>query len=161
MIFSTADFCDAYSERVNLQIAEPIFQHYGTNTAFCGQITTLKVFEDSQMIRSVLEEKVKDRVLVIDGGGSRRCALVDHRMAAVAAENGWEGMIIYGCIRDAARLARLPIGIRALHAHPLKCHNKDHGVRDHAVNFSGVLFKKDHFLYADADGIIVSETRLS
>lgn len=161
MIFTTAGLCDVYSEKLVIQIAEPIFQPYGAHTSFFGQITTLKVFEDNLLIQSILNEKVKERVLVIDGGGSHRCALVDHKMANIAVENGWQGIIIYGCIRNSALLVEYPIGIRALHAHPLKCHSSGHGEKDQSVNFGGVHFKKDHFLYADADGIIVSETMLS
>ena len=134
---------------------------YGANPAFCGQITTLKVFEDNVLVLTTLQEKVQNRVLVIDGGGSHRCALVDNDLARIAGDNGWMGIVIYGCIRDSALLAQLPIGIRALHAHPLKSHKKDHGDRDLLVSFAGVNFKKDHYLYADMDGIIVSATMLS
>lgn len=159
--FSTSSLCDLYSDKTDIQVADPIFQHFGALTAFSGQITTLKVFEDSLLIRTILEEKVNSKVLVIDGGGSHRCALVDLPLAALAIQNGWRGLIIYGCIRHSDSLASLPIGIRALHPHPLKGHNKDPGERDQSVNFAGVHFKKDHFLYADSDGIIVSETMLS
>ncbi len=134
---------------------------YGANPVFSGQITTLKTIEDNVLVRAVLEEKVENRVLVIDGGGSHRCALVDINLATLAIDNGWQGIVIYGCIRDSAMIAGLPIGIRALHTHPLISHKKDHGDRDLLVSFAGVNFKKDHFLYADMDGIIVSATMLS
>jgi len=134
---------------------------YGANPVFSGQITTLKTFEDNVLVRAVLEEKVENRVLVIDGGGSHRCALVDINLATLAIDNGWQGIVIYGCIRDSSMIAGLPIGIRALHTHPLISHKKDHGDRDLLVSFAGVNFKKDHFLYADMDGIIVSATMLS
>jgi regulator of ribonuclease activity A len=161
MTFTTAQHCDAHASEEHFQIAEPLFLHYGGVADFRGQITTLKVFEDSFLIEITLSEKVTDRILVVDGGGSHRCALIDFNLAQLAAGNGWKGIVVYGCIRDSTRLAELPIGIRALHAHPLKCHKKDHGDRDLSVNFAGVNFKKDHFLYADSDGIIVSETMLS
>jgi regulator of ribonuclease activity A len=161
MTFTTASLCDAYSGNDNFQIAEPLFKFYGANLSFCGQITTLKTFEDNVLVKSVLEEKVQNRVLVIDGGGSHRCALVDNTLALLAIDNGWQGIIVYGCIRDSALIAGLPIGIRALHTHPLKSHKKDHGDRDLLVSFAGVNFKKDHFLYADMDGIIVSASMLS
>ncbi len=159
--FTTAGLCDAHSKEDYFQIAEPLFKSYGGKMDFCGQITTLKTFEDNVLVRAVLEEKVEDRVLVIDGGGSHRCALVDHELANIAVANGWQGIVIYGCIRHAQLLAELPLGIRALHAHPLQSHKRDHGDRDLSVTFAGVNFKKDHFLYADADGIIVSEMMLS
>ncbi|PPC90405.1 MAG: ribonuclease [Methylobacter sp.] len=161
MRFSTADLCDAYSEQEHFQIAEPLFRNYGALTAFSGQISTLKVFEDNVLVRHTLEERVNNRVLVVDGGGSHRCALVGENLAKLAAENGWQGILIYGCIRDSEAINKLPIAIRALHTHPLKSHTKGLGDRDGIVTFAGVNFKKDHYLYADADGIIVSETLLS
>ena len=161
MTFTTANLCDAYSADDHFQIAEPLFRSYGANPAFWGQITTLKVFEDNVLVQSTLKEKVQNRVLVVDGGGSHRCALIDNNLASTAVANGWQGIVVYGCIRDSALTAGLPIGIRALHAHPLKSHKKGHGDRDLLVSFAGVNFKKDHFLYADMDGIIVSATMLS
>ena len=161
MTFTTADLCDAHSDSEHVQIAEPLFRSYGGNPAFCGQITTLKVFEDNALVRSTLMEKVTNRVLVIDGGGSHRCALIGDNLARLAVDNGWHGLIIYGCIRDSAIVNTLPIGVRALHTHPLKSFKKGHGERDITVTFAGVQFKKNQFLYADEDGIIVSETELS
>jgi regulator of ribonuclease activity A len=161
MTFTTAALCDAYSSEDHFQIAESMFISFGGNPKFSGQITTLKTFEDNVLIRNILEEKVQNRVLVIDGGGSQRCALIDANLAATAIENGWQGIVIYGCLRNATAIDSMPIGIRALHSHPLKCHKKDHGDRDLLVSFAGVNFKKDHYLYADSDGIIVSATILS
>lgn len=161
MSFSTADLCDAHSEHEHFQIAEPLFKSYGALTAFNGQISTLKVFEDNVLVRQALEERVDNRVLVVDGGGSHRCALVGENLAKLAIDNGWQGLVIYGCIRDSEAINTLPIAIRALHTHPLKSHKKGLGDRDGVVTFAGVNFKKDHYLYADADGIIVSETLLS
>ncbi|MFA5984542.1 MAG: ribonuclease E activity regulator RraA [Methylococcaceae bacterium] len=160
MSFSTADLCDRYSEQAHFQIAEPLFKAYGGKTEFNGQITTLKVFEDNVLIRQTLEEPGEQRVLVVDGGGSHRCALVGDNLANLALNNGWQGLLIYGCIRDAQVINQLPIGIRALHTHPLKSHKKGLGERDGVVTFAGVNFKKEHYLYADIDGIIVSETLL-
>jgi regulator of ribonuclease activity A len=161
MNFTTADLCDAHSEEEHFQIAEPLFKSYGANPAFCGRITTLKVFEDNVLVRRTLEEKVENRVLVIDGGGSHRCALLGSNLTRLAVDNGWQGIVIYGCLRDSAIIDQLPIGIRALHTHPLKSHKRGIGDRDLLVTFAGVNFKKDHFLYADTDGIIVSDTMLS
>lgn len=161
MTFTTADLCDAHSGESHFQIAEPLLKSYGGHSSFCGQITTVKVFEDNVLVRAVLEEKVQNRVLVVDGGGSHRCALLGHDMAKLAVDNGWQGIVIYGCIRDSAVISQLPMGILALHTHPLKSHKKGHGDRDLLVTFAGVNFRQNHFLYADADGIIVSETMLS
>lgn len=161
MAFSTAQLCDAHAHEVHFQIAEPLFLAYGKHLVFAGQITTVKTFEDNVLVKTVLEDRVQNRVLVIDGGGSHRCALVDYALVKLAVDNGWTGLLVYGCIRDSARIAELPIGIRALHTHPLSSHKKDHGDRDLVVTFAGVNFKKDHFLYADSDGIIVSSAMLS
>ncbi|MGZ8153306.1 MAG: ribonuclease E activity regulator RraA [Methylovulum sp.] len=160
MTFTTADLCDHYSGQNHFQIAEPLFKAYGASASFCGQITTLKTFEGNELIQTTLQEKVDDRVLVIDGGGSHRCALVDENLAKLAISNGWQGLVIYGCIRDSAKIDQLQLGVRARHTHPLKSHKKDAGDRDLVVAFAGVNFKKDHYLYADADGIIVSATML-
>lgn len=159
--FTTAHLCDVHSNEDHFQIAEPLLKRYGAKASFSGQITTIKVFEDNVLIRNTLAEKVDNRILAIDGGGSHRCALVDYELASLAFDNGWQGLVIYGCIRDSALIDQLPLGIRALHAQPLKSHQKGLGDRDQLITFAGINFKKDYFLYADADGIIVSDTRLS
>ncbi|NOQ36702.1 MAG: ribonuclease E activity regulator RraA [Methylococcaceae bacterium] len=161
MSHSTADLCDKYSQHPHFQIAEPAFKHFGKNQQFCGQISTLKVFEDNVLIREMLEEKVENRVLVVDGGGSHRCALLGDDLATLACNNGWQGVIIYGCIRDSKAINQLDIGIRALDTHPLKSHKRGIGEKDALITFAGINFKKNHYLYADEDGIIVSETLLS
>jgi regulator of ribonuclease activity A len=158
---TTAALCDKHSNLAHFQIAEPIFKSFGAQEKFSGQITTLKVFEDNVLIRSTLNEKVDNRILVVDGGGSHRCALFGGNITQLAIENGWQGIIVYGCIRDAAILNTLPFGIRALHAQPLKSQKKGYGDKNILINFAGVQFKKDWYLYADEDGIIVSETMLS
>ncbi len=160
MSFTTADLCDQYSNQPHFQIAEPVFRHFGRQPHFCGQITTLKLFEDNVLLRKTLEEKVEDRVLVIDGGGSHRCALMGENLASLALENGWNGVVIYGCIRDSKQINQLDIGILALNTHPLKSHKRGLGDRDMQITFAGVNFRKDHYLYADEDGIIVSQALL-
>ncbi len=161
MDLTTAYLCDTYTGTENFQVADAVFKQYGEKPTYGGLITTIRCFEDNTMIKTVLAEKVENRVLVIDGGGSHRCALVDAQLATLAVTNGWQGIVIYGCVRDAALLQQIPIGIRALHTHPLLCHGKDSGDRDILVAFAGVNFRKDHFLFADNDGIIVSEAMLS
>lgn len=160
MSFLTADLCDRFSNQESFQIAEPLFRHFGGNRRFCGHITTLKVFEDNTLVRATLEEKVADRVLVIDGGGSKRCALLGDTLASVAIANGWQGIVVYGSIRGSEAIGRLPLGVMALNTHPLRSSKHGHGDRDKMITFAGVNFKKDQYLYADEDGIIVSETKL-
>lgn len=161
MPFTTPDLCDRYFETHHLQILDPLFRSFGANRAFCGRITTLKIFEDNRLIRSVLEEKVEDRVLVVDGGGSHRCALLDAELTRMACANGWSGIIVYGCIRNSVEIAQLPIGVYALHTHPLKSHKSTGGERDILITFAGVNFRCGHYLYADDDGIVVAEDQLT
>ena len=161
MTFKTPDLCDRFADNHHLQIAEPMFRSFGGHASFSGHITTLKVFEDDALLRQILAEKVKDRVLVVDGGGSHRCALVCAEVAKLACDHGWQGILVYGCIRNAVELGHLPIGIRALHSHPLRGHQRGGGNRDSPISFAGVTFRTDAYLYADEDGILVADNRLS
>lgn len=161
MTFTTANLCDSHSSESGFQIAEPIFKFFGDKRCFSGQISTVKVFEDNTLIRELLEKKVEQRILVIDGGGSHRCALLGENLVSIAYKNGWQGIIIYGCIRNSDEINKLPIGIRALHTHPLKSHKKGTGEPAISIMFAGTHFKTDHYLYADNDGIIVSQNPLT
>ncbi|MEY4195895.1 MAG: hypothetical protein RLZZ226_2263 [Pseudomonadota bacterium] len=160
MIFSTTDLCDRYAGSEHLQIAEPVFRHFGAKTACQGQVVTIKTFEDTVLIRRVLEEKGEGRVLVVDGGGSHRCALVDRELAELACANGWAGLILYGCVRHSVALHSLPITIRALHAHPLQGHQRGSGDRNILITVAGVNFRNGYYVYADEDGIVVSDREL-
>ena len=160
MTIDTAELCDRFAHLDNFQIAEPMLRHFGSKQRFCGAITTLQVFEDNSLVRSTLEEKVSDRVLVIDGGGSKRCALIGDTLAQLALDNGWQGILIYGCVRGSESLANMPIGVMALNTHPLCSRKHGEGHRDTMITFAGINFKQDHYLYADRDGIIVVESKL-
>ncbi len=160
MGFLTADLCDRFADRENFQVAESILRHFGGKQQFCGQITTLKVFEDNSLVRSTLEEAGYSRVLVIDGGGSKRCALFGDTLAELAVKNAWEGIVVYGCVRSAEMIAQMPIGVMALNTHPLRSRKHGQGDRDVMITFAGVNFKKDHYLYADHDGIVVFDEKL-
>lgn len=161
MSFKTADLCDHYAATHRLQISEPMFKSFGCRPAFSGRIATLKVFEDNVLIRQTLDGPAGGRVLVIDGGGSHRCALFGGNISRLACERGWAGIIVYGCVRDSVELNELPIGIRALHTHPLTSHKRGGGERDTLITFAGVNFRTGHFLYADEDGIVVSDSELT
>lgn len=154
MHHSTADLCDAYSER--LQIAEPLLRDFGGRHAFNGQIVTLKLFEDNSLVRTALEQSGNGCVLVIDGGGSLRCAVVGDQLAALAQANGWAGIIVNGCVRDTAELAQMDIGIKALAAHPLRSVKRGEGQADVPVRFAGVDFRSGQYVYADSDGVVVA-----
>ena len=159
MSLPTTDLCDAYSD--SLQIVEPGFRDYGGRIAFSGPISTIKTFEDNTLVRAAVEQPGEGRVLVVDGGGSMRCALFGDNLAALAVENNWSGVVVYGCIRDSAQIGTMDVGLKALDTHPLKSVKANFGKNDVPVRFGGVNFVPGHYLYADADGIIVSETELS
>lgn len=158
MEIKTADLCDAHAPE--LQVAEPLLRDYGGTPAFGGPISTVQVFEDNVLVRAALEQPGQGRVLVVDGGGSLRCALVGDLLAALGLQNGWAGIVVNGCIRDAATLGRLPIGVKALASNPLRSDKRGQGARDLPVSFAGVSFTPGQFLYADEDGIIVAERAL-
>lgn len=158
MTLRTADICDQHGDR--LHVAEPIFTRYGAAAAFSGEMATLKVFEDNSLVRELLAEQGRGRVLVVDSGGSLRCALLGDRLGELAVSNGWSGVVVNGCVRDTAALAGLPIGILALAAHPMRSTKRGAGERDVPLRFAGVSFIPGQWLYADEDGFVVSEQRL-
>jgi regulator of ribonuclease activity A len=156
--FATADLADAHPD---VQIAAPVFHDYGGSRVFHGPVRTLKVFEDNALVRSALAEPGEGAVLVIDGGGSLRCALVGGNLAQLAVTNGWQGIIVHGCVRDAEEIRALNIGLKALATHPRRSAKGMHtGHRDLSVAFAGVTFSPGQWLYADADGVIVAPDRL-
>lgn len=158
MDFKTADLCDEFEQSV--EVAKPLFHDYGGTASFRGKIVTIKVFEDNVLVREALETDGQQRVLVVDGEGSTRCALVGDRLAQFAYDNGWAGIVINGCIRDSAEISGIPIGVKALHAVPRKSSKEGAGERDVPVHFAGLTFAPGHYLYADPDGIIVAERDL-
>ena len=163
MEFQTADLCDKYEEQVRagrVRVVEPMFNSYGGRTAFHGPVATLKVFEDNSLVRKVLEASGSGRILVIDGGGSLRCALVGDQLAQLGAKNGWAGLLVYGCIRDSRAIGGMDIGVLSLDTHPLKSIKKGVGEIDLSVTFGGVTFRAGEWLYADEDGVLVSADRL-
>lgn len=159
MNYPTADLCDAFSDEV--QIVEPIFADFGGQPEFAGPISTVKCFEDNSLVRGALEEPGQGRVLVVDGGASDRCGLLGGNLAQLAADNNWVGVLVYGCIRDAAEIAETDVGVKALAAYPKKSNKRNLGDRDVPVRFAGVNFAPGHWLYADLDGVVVSAGRLS
>ena len=153
---ATADLWDRHG--ADLHCVDPIFQSYGLKTSFQGEITTLKLYEDNSLVRQQLCTPGKGKVLVVDGGGSLRCALVGDQLAELAIQNEWEGLVIYGCIRDSAVINQMAIGIRAINTTPVKSIKKNQGEIDLAVQFASTLFKPGQMLYADEDGILIKKT---
>lgn len=159
MSFSTADLYDANEGKVH--VALPLFQSFGLKKKFFGQIYTVKCFEDNTPVGEVLRnENGKGKVLVIDGGGSLRCALVGDLIATAAIKNEWEGIIVFGCIRDSAVINDMQIGIKALNTNPTKSVKKYPGLRNEVVDFANVFFHPNEFVYSDEDGILISSTAL-
>lgn len=155
----TADLCDDYSDQ--LSVVEPGFQHFGGNQMFSGQISTIKCFEDNSKVREQVSTPGNGRVLVVDAGGSRRCAMLGDLLAAKAVDNGWSGIIMYSLIRDSAEIGAMPLGVMALGTHPQKSEKKNQGDIDIPVTFGNVTFIPGEWLYADEDGIVVSKNALN
>ncbi|WP_407316177.1 ribonuclease E activity regulator RraA [Pseudomonas sp. nanlin1] len=158
MHYLTPDLCDAYPELIH--VLEPMFSNFGGRDSFGGQIVTIKCFEDNSKVREQVALDGHGKVLVVDGGGSLRCALLGDMLAEKAAHNGWEGIVIYGCIRDVDVIAQTDIGVQALASHPLKTDKRGIGDVDVVVNFAGVTFRPGEYLYADNNGVIVSPSPL-
>lgn len=158
MKYDTSELCNIYHEEVN--VVEPLFANFGGRTSFGGQITTVKCFEDNGLLYDLLSENGQGRVLVIDGGGSVRRALIDAELARLAMQNDWEGIVVYGAVRQVDELEELSIGIQALTAIPVGADNTGIGESDIRVNFGGVTFFSGDHLYADNTGIILAEEAL-
>jgi regulator of ribonuclease activity A len=159
MEFVTPDLCDAYPELV--RVMEPLFKNYGGRRAFGGEIVTVKCYEDNSLVKSQASENGHGKVMLVDGGGSLRKALLGDMIAENAASKGWEGIVIYGCVRDVDLLATLDLGVKAVGAIPLKTEKRGLGDLNVPLQFAGVTVQPGEFLYADNNGIIISESALS
>ena len=155
----TADLCDDYADE--LQVCETVFESYGANASFSGPVSTIRCFEDNSRVKEAVEGAGDGRVLVVDGGGSRRRALLGDKLGAAAVRNGWAGVIINGCVRDSRELDTMSLGIRALGAMPLRSEKRGEGESDVVVRFGGVTFHPGDHVYVDEDGVVVARTPLS
>jgi regulator of ribonuclease activity A len=158
MNVSTPDLCDAYPDLA--RILEPIFKNYGGKTSFGGEIVTVKCFEDNSRVKENAGKPGVGKVMVVDGGGSLKKALLGDLIAEAALNNGWEGFIIYGCIRDVEPISTMKIGVKALNSIPLKTQRKGEGENNVQITFGGVTFNAGEYVYADSTGIIVSSDPL-
>lgn len=158
MDFDTSVLCDYYPEDIN--VVEPIFTNFGGISSFAGQVVTVKCFEDNGLLYEVLQNDGSGKVLVVDGGGSVRRALLDGELVDIAVQNNWEGIIVYGAVRQVDYLADAEIGIQATAAIPVGAEDQGVGETDIKVNFAGVTFFSGDFIYADNTGIILSEIAL-
>jgi len=158
MALSVPDICDDYFDEV--RVFDPWFSDFGAKEKFCGSVVTVKCFEDNSLVRDLVNTEGLGRVIVVDGGGSMRRALLGDLLAAKAAKNGWNGLLINGCVRDVEILQDIDLGIKALNCHPVKTDKRGEGQRDVPLEFAGVQVMPGQFLYADANGVIVAEQDL-
>jgi regulator of ribonuclease activity A len=158
MTCSTADLWDDHGEKC--KVLDPLFKDYGKPPQFFGSVRTLKVHEDNSLVRKALEEKSDGEVLVVDGGGSTRCALLGDRLATLGRDNGWAGIVIFGAVRDSAVLKDIEFGVKALCTNPKKSLKRQEGQRDVPVCFGGVEISPGGYLYCDEDGILYSPEAL-
>lgn len=154
MSFVTCDLCDDHPNDV--RVCEPMFASFGGRETFGGEIVTVKCHEDNSRVKELLATPGKGKVLVVDGGGSLRCALMGDLIGESAVQNGWEGVIIYGCVRDVDALAQLDLGVHAVAAIPLKSVRKGVGETGLAITFGGITFVQGEYVYADNNGVIVA-----
>ena len=155
----TADLIDAHSDK--LQSCELQFRSFGQRRRFCGPITTLLCIEDNALVRQLLSEESDGGVLVIDGHGSLRTALLGDRLAELGRSNGWSGVVIHGAIRDSAVIDQMDFGVKALGTNPRKSSKAGKGKIDISVSFGRTVFSPGSWLYSDEDGIVVSAGRLT
>lgn len=158
MTFKTADLYDQHGD--TLRVCEPIFRDFGGKSRFHGPIVTVKCFEDNSFVKSTLAEPGAGRVLVVDAGGSRRCAMLGDLIAASAVEQGWAGVVLFGCVRDTVEIGAMPLGVKALASLPRKSERRGEGRRDIPVTFAGVRFAPGDHIYCDEDGILVADRAL-
>jgi regulator of ribonuclease activity A len=158
MTLSVPDICDQFPD--DISVLEPLFTEFGKPRSFCGEIVTIKCFEDNSLVRDLVRTPGKGRVIVVDGGGSMRHALLGDLLAAKAAENDWSGLVINGCVRDVEILRNISLGVRALNCHPVKTEKRGEGQLNVPVSFAGVGFRPGQYIYADDNGIIIASQDL-
>jgi regulator of ribonuclease activity A len=154
----TSDLVDAHGDA--LQICQVQFRQFGGRSRFHGPIRTLKTFEDNALLKETLSGPGDGAVLVVDGGGSLRCALVGDVIAGLGVQNGWSGLVLWGAVRDSVALARLDLGIKALGTTPWKSSKAGAGLRDVPLSFGAVTFRPGDWAYSDEDGLVLSATAL-
>lgn len=153
MAYKTTDLCDDHGGKA--RVLAPIFQDLGGSRAFAGPALTVKCFEDNSRIKELSAEPGDGRILVVDGGGSDRCALLGDVIAEDLVKNGWGGVLIYGYVRDRAVLETLPIAIKALGVSPRKSVKRSEGQVGDPVTFAGQTIASGDRLYGDDDGVII------
>jgi regulator of ribonuclease activity A len=161
--FATCDLCDAHEADTSgaFRVLPPVFRDFGVARRFAGPVATVRAIEDNSRVREAVNEPGEGRVLVVEGGGSVRRALVGGNLAAAAAKNGWAGIVVDGAVRDLAELTAAGIPVKALALVPLRSVKRGEGQRDIPVEVQGVPVRPGDWLYADEDGVVVSATSLA
>jgi regulator of ribonuclease activity A len=162
---STCDLCDLHKTSVDgsFRVLPPVFQHHGQRLRFSGPVSTVKCFEDNSLVKAALDspgwvdtaQGRQARVLVVDGGGALRRALVGGNLAVAAVKNGWAGIVVNGCVRDVNELNQCELGVRALGLHPMPTEKRGEGQAEVAVQIQGVWIRPGDWLVADEDGVVV------
>ena len=158
MLCVLPDLCDAYPALV--RVAAPLLRNFGGRAAFGGEIVTIKCHEDNSLVAQLVETPGAGKVLVVDGGGSLRCGLLGDNLALQAVQNNWQGIVVYGCIRDVDIIATLDLGVQALASHPMKSVKRNFGLLNEVVSFAGIDFIPGEYLYADNNGLLVASEAL-
>ncbi|NMP17211.1 ribonuclease E activity regulator RraA [Thalassotalea sp. Y01] len=158
MQYNTSELCNLYGDSID--VLEPMLSNYGGRSSFGGVVVTIKCFESNGLISDMVEQDGSGKVLVIDGGGSTRRALIDSYIAETAEKNGWEGIVCYGSVREVDQLEDIDMGIQAMVSIPVGADDTDVGEVDVAVNFASVTILPDDHIYADNTGIILSQDPL-
>lgn len=158
MAHSVPDICDEFIDEIT--VLDPLFRDFGGRSRFSGEIVTIRCFEDNSLVGEAVRGPGRGRVLVVDGGGSLRRALLGDLLAATARDNGWQGLLIHGAVRDVEILETIDLGVKALGACPVKTDKRGEGQQDVPLRFAGALMEPGHYLYADLNGVVVAKRRL-
>lgn len=156
--WSTPDICDAYPDEV--RVLAPMMKSFGGLAQFCGEVVTIKCHEDNSLVKEQASQPGNGRVMVVDGGGSLRRALLGDMIAEAAVDNGWAGLVIYGCVRDVDPLAELKLGVQALASVPVKTLKRGIGDLNISIEFGGIAIHPGDYIYADNNGVVVASTSL-
>lgn len=154
----TADLIDDHA--ADLTLVHLPFRRFGKNSHFAAQIQTVKCFEDNTVVRAQLETPGEGRVLVVDGGGSTRIALLGDMLADLAIKNGWAGLVLNAAIRDSADIEQMDTLVFALATSPVKSAKEGWGKVGCKIGFGGVTFEPGDWIYGDADGVLHSKKKL-
>jgi len=152
------EICDHYAN--DIKVLPSMFRNFGGKTTFFGEVVTVKAFEDNSKVRELLSQHGAGKVIVVDAGGSLNRAMLGDMLAKNAVANGWQGIIINGCVRDVNGLSTINLGIQALAAHPLKTEKRGFGDVNVSISIGGVTINQGDYIYADGNGVIVSNKQI-